>query len=264
MLPNSDHLELEQTGHALTVWFNEPENRNPLTGGRVEALIALCEALRDSDVRLVTFRGRGGVFCAGGDLKAFKSAFAGSASHDDIVRLSLQAADLFDAVAGLPQFTVMAVEGAAMAGGFGLTCCGDYVVADENARFALSEARIGLTPAQIAPFVLHRLGHRWGKRLMLTGEALGTATACEIGLVDQIVPVGDMDATLSELRTRMAKVAPGAIAAIKRQVAGLAQQARAQQRQAAAESFATAMLSNEAREGISAFFEKRNPIWAES
>lgn len=263
-LPVSEHLELERDGAWLTVWFNAPEKRNPLTGERVAALIRLCEALQGSDIRGVTFRGRGGIFCAGGDLKAFRSILQGDARHEDVVQLSLQAADLFDAVSGLPQFTVMAVEGAAMAGGFGLACCGDYVLADEAARFALTEARIGLTPAQIAPFVVQRLGLRTARRLMLTGETLGGDAAREAGLVDRLVPPGEMDSAMADLRARMKAVAPQALAAIKRQVAALPTQTRAEQRQAAADSFAAAMLSDEAREGISAFLEKRKPQWAEN
>lgn len=263
MLPNSPHLELEQDGAWLTVWFNEPDKRNPLTGERVTALLALCAALQASDIRGVTFRGQGEIFCAGGDLKAFKSVFQGGASERDIIDMSLQAADLFDAVAALPQFTVMAVEGAAMAGGFGLACVGDMVIATERAKFSLSETRIGLTPAQIAPFVVTRLGLPTARRLMLTGAAFDSAQAQDMGMVDQIVQAGGLDTALARVRSNVLAAAPAALAAIKHQLAQMPFQTRDQQRQMAAESFAARMLSDEAREGISAFFDKRKPKWAE-
>ncbi len=263
MQPNSPHLELEQDGAWLTVWFNEPGKRNPLTGERVTALLDLCAALQTSDIRGVTFRGQGEIFCAGGDLKAFKSVFQGGASEQDIIDMSLQAADLFDAVAALPQFTVMAVEGAAMAGGFGLACVGDMVIATEGTKFSLSETRIGLTPAQIAPFVVARLGLPTARRLMLTGAAFNSAIAHETGLVDQIVPPGGMETALGQVRSNVQAAAPAALAAIKQQLAQTPFQTRDQQRQTAAESFAARMLSDEAREGISAFFDKRKPKWAE-
>jgi isohexenylglutaconyl-CoA hydratase len=263
MLPNSPHLELEQDGAWLTVWFNEPEKRNPLTGERVAALLALCTALQTSDIRGVTFRGKGEIFCAGGDLKAFKSVFQGGASERDIIDMSLQAADLFDAVAALPQFTVMAVEGAAMAGGFGLACVGDMVIATERAKFSLSETRIGLTPAQIAPFVVTRLGLPTARRLMLTGAAFDSAQAHDMGMVDQIVQADGLDTALARVRSNVLAAAPAALAAIKQQLAQMPFQTRDQQRQMAAESFAGRMLSDEAREGISAFFDKRKPKWAE-
>lgn len=260
MLPVSDHLELEQDGAWLTVWFNEPEKRNPLTGERVEALIDLCAALQSAPIRGVTFRGRGGVFCAGGDLKSFKTVFQGGASKDDIVALSLRAADLFDAVAALPQFTVMAVEGAVMAGGFGLACIGDAVIATPGTKFSLSETRIGLTPAQIAPFVVARLGMPAARRLMLAGAMLDTDAALQVGLVDQVTD--DMDAALADQQAKVLAAAPKALATIKHQLAALPFQTRAEQRQMAADTFADAMLSDEAREGISAFFDKRKPNWA--
>ncbi|MCV2887825.1 enoyl-CoA hydratase/isomerase family protein [Ruegeria aquimaris] len=263
MLPVSNHYELEQTESWLTVWLNEPQARNPLTAARVSDLLTLCAALQGSDLRGVVFRGRGGVFCAGGDLKAFQAVMQGEAGHAEVVALSLQAANLFDAVSGLPQFTVMAVEGAAMAGGLGLACCGDMVLAEETAHFALSEVRLGLTPAQIAPFVVARLGMRTARRLMLSGESVGGDTARGIGLADRLVPAGGMDAALDDLRRAMAPVAPQAVAMIKRQLSGLSYQSRNDQRQSAAEAFASALLSAEAREGIAAFLEKRKPRWAE-
>jgi len=260
MLPTSQHLELEQDGDWLTVWFNDPAKRNPLTGERVEALIDLCAALQRAPIRGVTFRGRGGVFCAGGDLTAFKTVFQGGATKEDIVALSLRAADLFDAVAALPQFTVMAVEGAVMAGGFGLACIGDVVIASQGTKFSLSETRIGLTPAQIAPFVVARLGLPTARRLMLAGTMLDADAAHQIGLVDQVVT--DMDAALAAEQAKVRAAAPKALATIKHQLAALPFQTRAQQRQMAADTFADAMLSDEAREGISAFFDKRKPNWA--
>ncbi|MBO9450771.1 enoyl-CoA hydratase/isomerase family protein [Tropicibacter sp. R16_0] len=260
MLPNFQHLELEQDGAWLTVWFNEPEKRNPLTNDRVEALIELCSALQTAPVRGVTFRGRGGIFCAGGDLKSFKTVFQGGATKDDVVALSLRAADLFDAVAALPQFTVMAVEGAVMAGGFGLACIGDMVIAADGTKFSLSETRIGLTPAQIAPFVVARLGMPAARRMMLTGAMLDTEAAQAVGLVDQVTD--DMDAALTEQRKTVLAAAPQALATIKQQLAALPFQTRDAQRQMAADRFAEAMLSDEAREGISAFFDKRKPNWA--
>ncbi len=262
MLPTSEHLDLEIDGAWLTVWFNEPEKRNPLTSKRVEALIDLCSALQTAPIRGVTFRGRGGIFCAGGDLKSFKTVFQGGAGKEDVVALSLRAADLFDAIAALPQFTVMAVEGAVMAGGFGLACIGDMVIAAEDTKFSLSETRIGLTPAQIAPFVVVRLGMPAARRMMLTGAMMDTETARNVGLVDHIVAQDGIDAALAKQQKKVTAAAPQALATTKKQLAALPFQTRDEQRQMAADTFAEAMLSDEAREGISAFFDKRKPNWA--
>ncbi|MDA4848098.1 enoyl-CoA hydratase-related protein [Hoeflea poritis] len=264
-LPQTEAMDLEYEAGWLTVWFNQPEIRNPLTGQRIGELKAVCDAIAGNrDIRGVTIRGRGGIFCAGGDLKAFKSAFQGDASRDDIVAMSLEAAALFDAVNTLPQVTVMAVEGAAMAGGFGLACVGDVVIAEEGARFALTETTIGLTPAQISPFVLQRLGAREGRRLMLLASTLGAAEAKSVGLVDTVVSGSEtMDAEIEAVRTQVRRCAPGAVAETKRLIRTLPAMQREAQAKAAADSFADTMVSGEAREGVASFLEKRKPEWAE-
>ncbi|MCY6382476.1 enoyl-CoA hydratase/isomerase family protein [Hoeflea prorocentri] len=264
-LPATTALDLNLDDGWLTLWFNEPKSRNPLTAKRIDDIQAVCDAIRDDrSVRGVTFRGRGGVFCAGGDLKSFKSAFQGGGDRDDIVRMSLQAASLFDSVNTLPQCTVMAVEGAAMAGGFGLACVGDVVLADDQARFALTETTIGLTPAQIAPFVLKRLGPREGRKLMLLASMLDAKEAETAGLVDMIVSgPEDMTAAIDGIRQQVRRCAPGAVAETKRLILTLPHLARKDQAEMAADSFAERMMSDEAREGVASFLEKRKPNWAE-
>jgi isohexenylglutaconyl-CoA hydratase len=250
----------------LTVWFNQPEIRNPLTGERVKALLALCAAIRDDrGIRGVVFRGRGGIFCAGGDLKGFRAAFDGELGRDDIITMSLEAGALFNAVNALPQLTVMAVEGAAMAGGFGLACAGDVVVADAAARFALTETTIGLSPAQISPFVLQRLGARDGRRLMLLAQSLTAQEALETGLVDRVVAdAAAMDGELEGICRQLQRCAPGAVADTKALILAIPALSREEQMQRAAENFADRMVSDEAREGIASFLEKRKPHWAQT
>ncbi len=264
-LPKTEAIELERDGGWLTVWFNQPEIRNPLTTERVRELLTLCAALDDRrDIRGVTFRGRGGIFCAGGDLKSFKTAFHGGGNRADVIQLSLEAADLFDAVDALPQVTVMAVEGAAMAGGFGLACAGDVVLAEAEARFALTETMIGLTPAQIAPFVLKRLGTREGRRLMLIAARLDAEQAAAIGLVDNVLSGSEaLETEVAAIRKQVERCAPGAVAETKRLIRLLPGLSRDEQKRVAAENFADRMMSDEGREGIASFLEKRKPKWAE-
>ena len=264
-LPQTEALDLEYEAGWLAIWFNQPEARNPLTRERIGDLKAVCAAIADKrDIRGVTIRGRGGVFCAGGDLKAFRSVVQGDANRDEIIAMSLEAAALFDAVNTLPQVTVMAVEGAAMAGGFGLACAGDVVIADEAARFSLTETTIGLTPAQISPFVLQRLGAREGRRLMLLASTLGAAEAQSAGLVDTVVAgPAAMDAAIQAIGKQVRRCAPGAVAETKRLILTLPTMERQAQARAAAESFADSMVSDEAREGVASFLEKRKPEWAE-
>ncbi len=263
-LPQTEALDLEMDRGWLTVWFNQPEIRNPLTAERVRDLLTLCDTLTTRrDIRGVTFRGRGGMFCAGGDMKSFKAVFQ-AGRHEDVVSMSLEGAALFDAVNTLPQVTVMAVEGAAMAGGFGLACVGDVVIADAATRFALTETTIGLTPAQISPFVLQRLGAKEGRRLMLLASALRAEEAVAVGLVDTVTDGTDaMDTAITAIRKQVERCAPGAVAETKRLILSLPSLSRDEQKQVAAEGFAERMLSDEGREGVASFLEKRKPKWAE-
>ncbi|MDK3020166.1 enoyl-CoA hydratase/isomerase family protein [Pseudodonghicola flavimaris] len=267
-LPPTKHLDLELDDGAgwLTVWFNDPARRNPLSAARAADLIRLAAHLQDrGDIRGVVFRGRGGVFSAGGDLKAFQQVFQGGADREAVLAASLEGGRMFRAIAGLPQFTVMLIEGAAMAGGLGLAACGDLVIAEAGARFSLSETRIGLTPAQIAPYLVARLGMVAARRLMLTGTVMTADRARELGLVDEIATgQAGIGAALARAREDLRPAAPGAVAAIKAQLARMPLQDDAARMQTAAESFAGRMLSDEGREGIAAFFEKRAASWAVS
>ncbi|MEM9726223.1 MAG: enoyl-CoA hydratase-related protein [Pseudomonadota bacterium] len=262
--PDFDALDLEFAEEWLTVWFNQPEARNPLTTERSADLQRLCAHLQDRrDVRGVVFRGRGGVFCAGGDLKAFKTVFQGGADLQDVKAMSRDAGGLFDAVDRLPQFTVMAIEGAAMAGGLGLACCGDMVIAEAEAKFALTEVAIGVTPAQIASFVMRRLGMPTARMLMLSAQRFPAAGALTIGLADRVVTgSAEMEEALSSVRAQLRSCAPGAVAETKALILNAPWLDRAAQVDAAAASFARCMLSDEGREGVASFVEKRKPSWA--
>ncbi|MGD9865686.1 MAG: enoyl-CoA hydratase-related protein, partial [Pseudodonghicola sp.] len=148
-------------------------------------------------------------------------------------------------------------------GGLGLACTGDLVIAEAGARFALSETRIGLTPAQIAPYLVARLGMVTARRLMMTGATLDTDRARALGLVDEVAHGADgVLEALQLVHAELRPAAPGAVAAIKAQLAVLPQQSPEERRQTAAESFAGRMLSDEARDGIASFFENRKPVWA--
>ena len=169
-LPQTDHLIADLQTDWLTIWFNRPEARNALSAELIAELRGVLEAVHDDRaVRGITLRGKGGVFCAGGDVKGFKAVFqGGEKSWDDVARASRDAGELFDLLDRMPQVVVMLVEGAAMAGGLGIVCGGDVVVVTAEAKFALTETTLGIPPAQIAPFVVQRLGLKTARRLMLT------------------------------------------------------------------------------------------------
>lgn len=265
-LPATTAVELELKSGWLTLWFNQPENRNALSQELTGDLMALLAAVRDDrTVRGITLRGRGGVFCSGADLKAFRSGHqdAAGGARDSVVEQSKRGAAMFDAVNTMPQVVIALIEGAAMAGGFGLACCADLVICDANAKFAMTEAAIGLSPAQISPFVIQKLGYATARRLMLTAARFDGREAGTLGFADFVAEGTDaLEAIELQICRQVLKCAPGAIADTKALIRAMPRLDREGQVQAAAENFADRMLSDEAREGVASFVEKRKPRWA--
>jgi len=248
----------------LTLWFNQPETRNAMTAALMDDLTRVLIAARDTkSVRGITLRGRNGVFCSGGDLKSFQSNFQAGNTKDDILAMSRESAAIFDLINTMPQVVVCLIEGAAMAGGFGMACCADVVICHSEARFAMTETMIGLCPAQISPFVIKKLGYATARRLMLTAARFDGTEAQTLGFADI---TGDsveaLEAAEMQIRKQVLKCAPGAVANTKRLIHGMPGLAREDAIDFAAENFASSLLSNEAREGLAAFLTKRKPAWA--
>lgn len=264
MLPDVSHILLEREGDTLTIWFNRPEVRNALSTEVADDLAAVLEALpAQADVRFVVLRGKGGVFCAGGDLKMFKSVFQGGAERADIVRFNADFGRLMRAVQALPQLFIVLIEGAAMAGGLGLSCLADVVVTTRDARYALSEVTLGIPPAQITPVVMQRIGASQARRLLLTAAVFDGAEAGALGFAHFVVDdAAALEVRAQELLAQARRGSPGAIAATKAIINESSRLQGDELVQFAAERFADCMLGDEAREGLAAFAEKRSPSWS--
>lgn len=239
-----------------------PASRNALSGDMVEELLTLLDATAgDMDVRGITLRGNGDVFCAGGDLKGFNKHLDADA-RASIEAASRRAGALFHRIDRMPQVVIMCVHGAAIAGGFGVMCAGDVVIAMRGTQFALTETRLGIVPAQIAPLVVARAGPAVARRLMLTGARFDADAAAAGGIVDMVVDsAAAMDATEARVRRDVLACAPGAVAATKallRRLHGTDAEAAIE---LAAGVFAERLASDEGREGIASFLEKRKPRW---
>ncbi len=263
-LPQSDLLILDLDRGWLTIWLNRPENRNALSKELAAALMETLQAVRDERaVRGVSIRGKGGTFCAGGDIKSFMAGLMGGASQKEIAAMNKSGGDLFQMIHSMPQVVIAVVDGAAIGGGMGLVCCADMVIAAGDAKFSLSETQLGIPPAQIAPYVVNRLGMTTAKRLMLTGARFDGANAKRIGLVD-FVATDEKSLTEIEntIRADVMRCAPAANAATKALVHAVPHTSQDDIMELAANSFANCLLGDEGREGISAFVEKRKPNWA--
>jgi isohexenylglutaconyl-CoA hydratase len=254
-------LEIVQTGWCLDVTLNRPAARNAMNNAMVSELGELMESLpARTDIRALVLRGRGGTFCAGGDLRDM----AGLAGAPDSARLIAEANREFglmlQSASVIPQVLIAAVEGPAMGGGFGLVAVADIVIAGETASFGLPEVTLGLIPAQIAPFVARRIGLPATRRLALTGGRLDAATALAVGLVDQVTT--DLEASVAATLDAVRKAAPGAVAATKALLNRLEPGGLSALLDRAAEQFASAALGPEAAAGLPAFLTRQPAPWA--
>lgn len=264
--PEVQDLILDRAGDTLTIWFNRPETRNALSARMAAELAAVLECLPQTrDLRFVVLRGKGGSFCSGGDLSMFRTVFQDGASREEIVESNASFGRLLRGVRALPQLFVVAIEGAAMAGGLGLSCIADVVMTTASARFALSEVTLGIPPAQITPLVIQRVGASEARRLLLTAQRFDGSEAGRLGFAHQVVAdSAALDEALATLLEDARRGAPGAIALTKDIIAASAVLEPDALVQFSAERFADAMLGEEAREGMAAFAAKRSPQWAQA
>jgi len=263
-LPETKKLILELDKGWLTIRFNSPENRNALSEELAGELKATLNAIRDDrSVRGVTLRGEGGIFCAGGDIKAFMAGLTGGASREDVAAMNKSGGELFQLTNTAPQVVIALAEGAAIGGGMGLVCCADVVIAASDAKFSLTETQLGIPPAQIAPHVVRRVGLTTARRLMLTGARFDGREAKAIGLADYVADdASGLDIIEAGIRKSVSNCAPGANAATKELVLSATRLSHENMMEKAANTFADCLLSDEGREGVSAFVEKRKPAWS--
>lgn len=268
----------QQTGAVLHVTLNRPELRNAMSVQMVAELRQVLAAAESTAgqpdaVRVLVLRGAGGHFCAGGDLKdmaaarmralqASKADLAADPAVDPMAQVNAEFGALCVAYAQTPLAVVVVLEGTVMGGGLGLACVADVAIASDTASFRLPETALGVVPAQIAPFLVERLGYSQAKRLAVTGGRLDAAAALRIGLVHALADTADLSTALDQVLTDILACAPGALAATK----ALMAQARWSEPHTlvaqAAVLFSRAAQGPEGGEGMSAFIQKRKPHWA--
>jgi len=254
-------IELERQPHAAIVWLNRPTVRNAFN----EVMIAeVTEVFRflsaDSSLRVVVLASRGPVFCAGGDLSWMKSMATYTPEQNLADAHGL--AEMLRVIDRCPHAVVVRVQGACYAGGLGLVTVADIAIASEDAEFCLSETRIGLIPATISPYVLRAMGERAARRWFLSAERFDAATAARLGVVHEVVPVDQLDATVDRLLATLVRVSPNALRESKTLVRDVAGRAISDELIAdTASRIAAIRVSEEGQEGVQSFLEKRKPNW---
>jgi isohexenylglutaconyl-CoA hydratase len=258
------HIAVTRKGAIVHLTLNRPEVRNAMSLAMVgELAAALRRAENDGQTRVIVLRGAGGNFSAGADLKDMAGARARLGQDPAaIVRVNAAFGELCNAFADSGLAIIAVVEGAVLGGGFGLSCVADVVIASESTVFRLPETSLGVLPAQIAPFLVERLGFSEAKRLAVTGGRVAAHEALAIRLVHEVHAASGLDAAVARVVGEILNCAPGALAATKALVRKARWTQPADLLQEAAQAFSDAALGAEGIEGMGAFLQKRRPGWS--
>ncbi len=256
------NLLLDIRAGVARVKLNRPQLRNAFDDELIAELTAAFNALdADTAVRVVVLAGEGPAFCAGADLNWMKR-MAGYSYEQNFA----DAQALADMLATLDQMkkpTIARVHGSTFAGGVGLVAACDIAIGTPEAKFCLSEAKLGLSPATISPYVIRAIGARMARRYFLTAEVFGAEEAYRVGLLSALVPAADLDGAVDALIEQLLAGGPQAQAKIKDLIRHV-ESAPVDETLAAATAkrIAEIRVSPEGREGIASFLEKRKPAWA--
>jgi len=261
----SEPLRVERDGAFVRVTLNRPEVRNAFDAELIAALRAAFERLAgepSSALRAVVLAGEGPVFCAGADVDWMRASIGLSTEENERDASAMQ--HMFAAIDACPVPVVARVQGAAFGGGMGLCAVSDIVLATTSARFGFTEAKLGIIPAVISPFVLPKIGESHARALFVTGQRFDAQRAQAIGLVHEVVPdVATLDARVDAILEELRSAAPTAARAAKALVRELRRLSIEEARAHTVRHIAQQRRSVEGQEGLAAFLEKRSPGWTD-
>lgn len=247
----------------LSLTMNRPEVHNAFDADMIQELTeALQAAAQHEEVRIVVISGAGSCFSAGADLNWMRSQ--AEATQEDNELDAMRLADLMRTLNYLTKPTIARINGAAFGGGMGLISACDITIAVDNARFGLTESRLGLAPAVISPYVFRRIGEANARRYFLTGERFDSQRALSIGLIQQSVPQEHLDSSVESVIKDLLKGGPFAITTCKQLVYAVA--GHDEESQKAMDEYTAGLIAglrvmDEGQEGLAAFLEKRKPDW---
>jgi len=255
-------LAITRHGPVAEICMHRPEVHNAFDARLIAELTSVLESLgTDTGVRVVMLAGTGPSFSAGADLHWMRAMAAASEADNRTDALAL--ARLMRTLDELPKPTIARVHGTALGGGVGLIACCDIAIGVNQARFGLTESTLGLLPAVISPYVIAAIGARQARRWFATAELFDAATALRLGLLHEVVSADALDVAIERQIALLLKSGPIASARAKRLVADIVAEPDPDQRDAAnAELIARLRVSPEGQEGLSAFVDKRTPVWA--
>jgi methylglutaconyl-CoA hydratase len=255
------YLKVSCSDGVVRVTLSRPAVRNAFDAQLISELSACLKDLAANQAtRILVLAAEGSMFCAGADfhwMGGLKDA-GYDANYVDSIRLF----EMFEALYKFPHPTIARVQGGAFGGGAGLVACCDFALMSEDATLSFSEVKIGLVPATISPFVIRKIGEGRAREVFLTGMTIAAARAFEIGLANRVVPSEALDSAVDEYVRTLLTCGPNAQSVTKQLLNEVPQKSLADAKKFTASIIATQRISVEGQEGMSAFLEKRKPVWS--
>jgi len=250
-----EHIVVKLDDNVLTVELNRPDVHNAFNDIVIGEMTSIFRDIAsEKDILAVVVTGNGKSFCAGADLNWMKRM--ANYSKDENIEDAKKMAEMFQAIEKCPFPTIARVNGAAFGGGLGLVAVCDFAYASADAKFSFSETNLGLIPAVISKWVIERIGTKKAKQLFMTAERFDSALACDIGLIDG--SVHNLDGTIGEVVAQFRTSGPNSISHSKRLVDHYLDKDFLEY---SIRIIADLRASDEGKEGIAAFLEKRKPAW---
>lgn len=254
-----NHLLVRSDSGVKTITLNRPEKRNALSPELIEELSAALHDAENCDCGVVVLTGAGSAFCAGLDLEHLKTLEAHT--HEENRRDSENVARALRSLYDFPKPVIAAVNGPAIAGGMGLATITDFTLAVPEAKFGYTEVKIGFIPAIVASFLLRQVGEKRTRELLLTGKLISAEEAHRLGLVTQVVAAEELMPTAQSLARCLLQNSPEAMMAVKRLLAKHARRRLDDELEDAILANATQRSTEDFKEGVRAFLERRKPEW---
>ena len=253
-------IRIERAPHVATIILNRPDVRNAFNEVMIRELREAFAALTiDTEVRVVVLTGEGTAFCAGADVHWMSRVV--NYTYEENYHDSLALAHLMREAYDFPKPVVGRINGPAIGGGTGLVAVCDIAVASEDAVLSFSEVKIGLVPACISPYVLKRVGERFGREYFLTGQRLTASEALACGLVNKVAPAQGLDSAVHAYVDSLLTSGPAALATVKRMVREVAEMTLDEAGPMTARMITALRMSGEGQEGMKAFLDRRTPSW---
>lgn len=257
----SNYILFKKENSIAKLILNRPEIRNAFNDKLINEFDKILDKIEtDNSIKAVILQGSGEHFSAGADLNWMKSMI--KFSEEENFNDALKLANMLNKLNNLNKLTIAKIKGSVFGGAIGLVACCDIAIADDNAKFCLSEVKLGISPAVISPYVISAIGSRNARRYMLTAELFDAEKAKEIGLIHEITPKNELDNKLNELISIIKNNGPIATKETKKLIFNVAKNAYNKSlNEDTAKLIARLRISKEGQEGLSAFLEKRTPSW---